>query len=196
MKHIYLIRHGNYSNPKNILPGRLPVPLSKIGIEQAGKLAKYFKSKDIEKIYSSAVERCKQTSEIISEGNIPIEYDKRLLELHSAYQGFQFESVYDIDWKEFYKHRPYLGGENYMDVRSRALNFWEELIMKDFHRVIICTHGDSLHGIYQTLIDQEYLDDLSEAPDDYQKEASIREIVVSKTGEVDIKPMILNEQLK
>lgn len=95
MTKLYLVRHCQYANPKGILPGRLPVELSEEGLREAVRLRLFFKDKHINKIYSSAVRRCQQTSEQISSGAIPIEYDQRLLETFSAYQGFWVE-----DWKD------------------------------------------------------------------------------------------------
>ena len=85
---IYLLRHCEYEAIPPILPGRLPVQLSLRGIERAKRLSRFFKSKNIKKLYSSAVLRCKQTAEIISDGIIPVTYDKDLLETLSAYQGY------------------------------------------------------------------------------------------------------------
>ena len=85
---IYLVRHCEYENPRGILPGRLPLELSSTGLKQAHAMKEFFLDKQIELIYSSAVVRCKQTSQIISDNKIPINYDKRLLEIFSAYQGY------------------------------------------------------------------------------------------------------------
>jgi hypothetical protein len=121
MKHIYLIRHGEYANPRNILPGRLPVPLSDKGNKQVKKLAVFFQDKDIEKIYSSAVLRCKQTSEIVSGGKIPIKFDKRLLETHSAYQGYWFKQGLKLDWKHFFDNVMELGGNYMKDITANQI---------------------------------------------------------------------------
>ena len=67
---IYLLRHCEYVNPNNIMPGRLPVELSEEGLNQAKRLRKYFMDKDIGMIYSSAVRRCKQTAEIEWQGKL------------------------------------------------------------------------------------------------------------------------------
>ena len=91
-KSIYLLRHCDYDNPKKILPGRLPVPLSSKGIEQANLLKEYFADKSIANIYSSAVERCKQTAQIIADNKIPIIPDKRILETLSAYRAYWGEN--------------------------------------------------------------------------------------------------------
>ena len=65
---IIFLRHGQAeNNVKRILAGRTDgVPLTKTGIEQAGRIAKYLKPLDISAIYSSPIERASHTAEIIA----------------------------------------------------------------------------------------------------------------------------------
>lgn len=179
MKKIYLLRHCEYSNPRNILVGRLPVELSQDGIEKAEKLADYFVDKKIEKIYSSAVRRCQQTSEIVSKGNIPIEFDQRLLEVLSAYQGFWPSENGEMDWSHFYRHRQELGGESWEDISNRVLNFFNEVVLKEEGNIIICSHGDPLFVLFLQLIGEcEDLSDLRLYGEEetYTPKGSFREI--------------------
>jgi broad specificity phosphatase PhoE len=141
-----------YDNPRSIYPGRLPVQLSEEGMEQAERLRKYFADKDIQKIYSSAVLRCKQTSETIADKKIPIQFDKRLLETFSAYQGFWGADFGTPEgWDEFYAHQAELGGEVYEDVQKRILDFFHDVIQGPEERLIICSHGDPLQFLYLAL---------------------------------------------
>src|SRR3989344_1533402 len=134
----YLVRHASYTEKHNLLPGRLPVELSEEGIKEAEKLQNYFEGKIIEKIYSSEVLRCKQTSEIISNGKIPIEYDKRLLEALGAYQGF-----WDPDaWDQFWGNRHKLGGESRKNVSDRAIDFFKNTNFEEGKNYIISSHMD------------------------------------------------------
>jgi broad specificity phosphatase PhoE len=144
---IYLLRHCDYDNPRNILPGRLPVALSASGTRQAQTLQAHFADKQITKIYSSAVLRCKQTAEIVSGGTIPIVYDPRLLEIFSAYQGYWGQN-WDGTGFHFLSHRNELGGENFADVKARMADFWDELRQKEDGNIIICSHGDPLQILY------------------------------------------------
>lgn len=125
------------------MPGRLPVELSQAGIKQAKLLQEEFAHKNIEKIYSSAVLRCKQTAEIIANGKIPVEHDPRLLETHSAYQGFWVENPH-TDWNDFFSHKDELGGEGLADIQKRMADFWESVIKNSTENSIVCSHGDPL----------------------------------------------------
>lgn len=143
---IYLLRHCEYDNPRHILPGRLPVELSEIGGKQAEKLRDFFAEKNIIKIFSSPVLRCKQTAEIIANGKIPIEFDRHLAEVITAYQGYWVEN-YDL----YYTMREALGGELNIDVQNRIVDFWKNTKFESGKNYLICSHGDPLYFLYQYL---------------------------------------------
>jgi broad specificity phosphatase PhoE len=143
---VYLLRHAEYDNPRHILPGRLPVELSKKGLAQVKKLHDYFVDKKITKIFSSAVLRCRQTSEIISSKKIPIEFDKRLVEVLCAYQGYWVENS-----NLYYWMRESLGGELNIDVQNRMVDFWKSANFEDGKNYIVSSHGDGLYFLHQYL---------------------------------------------
>jgi len=62
---IYLVRHGGVENPKNIIYGYLPLPLSKEGEREAKKAGLFLKKKNIAVIFSSPQRRTQQTAKII-----------------------------------------------------------------------------------------------------------------------------------
>lgn len=155
---IYLLRHCHYDNPKNILPGRLPVSLSEKGVGQANRLAEYFADKNIKAIYSSAVERCKQTAKIISQSKIPVVFDKRILETFSAYQGYWGDNLHEEGY-HFFSHIPELGGENLKDIETRVSSFWNEILPQITGNVIICSHGDPLQVLYSHIHSLPIVDD-------------------------------------
>lgn len=149
MPTVYLLRHCEYDNPRNILPGRLPVELSVRGLQQAEKLRYIFADKNISHIYSSAVKRCLQTAQSIADGKIPITFDQRILETLSAYQGYWDENRHDNGY-HFFSHKSELGGESLTDLRQRMASFWDELVprLQPDENIIICSHGDPLQVLY------------------------------------------------
>jgi len=62
---IFLVRHGEVVNHKNIIYGYLPVPLSAKGKAQARKVGFFLKKKNIGAIFASPQRRCQQTAKII-----------------------------------------------------------------------------------------------------------------------------------
>lgn len=193
---LYLVRHGDYANPLGIIPGRLPVELSEKGQEQIQRLRRFFKDQNIAKIYSSAVLRCKQTAEIISNNEIPIEYDKRLLETLSSFQGY-----WEIDWMKFFNMRAELGGESNKEIQARMIDFFNSMTMLDGNSYIICSHGDPLYFLYQHLANLPLLSDevhekIPIAPDDYVQKGEVRPIVLDNHKNVlEIMPIIKQEKI-
>lgn len=148
----YLLRHCQYVNPRNIIVGRLPVVLSPDGEVEAVRLRDYFADKQIERIYSSAVERCKQTATTVANGKLDLIYDQRILEGFTAYQGYEIGP--QQLWTDFYGHRNELGGENIPDIQNRMVDFWHSL--NDIaENLIICSHGDPLYALYSYLTHSE-----------------------------------------
>ncbi|NCO12420.1 MAG: hypothetical protein COZ34_01730 [Candidatus Pacebacteria bacterium CG_4_10_14_3_um_filter_34_15] len=187
MKTFYLVRHAQYANPLNILAGRLPVELSEAGIKEAKKLAIFFEDKKIDKIYASPVLRCKQTSEIISSKKTPVEYDLRIAETLSAFQGY-----WKMDWDYFFTHAEELGGESPLDISNRVSNFWNEVKNTSHDNIIICSHGDPLYLLYAKLagIPLPTIREIYKIPEDqYQPKASIRTITL-KNNDTLIGPII------
>lgn len=187
MKTIYLIRHCEYSNPRNILVGRLPVVLSERGKQHAQRLAKYFLDKKIDLIWSSKVKRCEQTSKIISAGKINIEFDKRILETFSAYQGF-WQKTKELNWSHSFGHQSELGGETFPDIQKRIIAFWQDLLVRSEKNIIICSHGDPLYVLGSYLANQKLPDDPNLKDKEYPAKGSIRKVVVD--GGVKIFPLV------
>lgn len=157
MPTIYLLRHCDYDNPRQILPGRLPVELSVAGQKKAKELQEFFAKERISRIYSSAVLRCRQTAEIIANGQIPVVFDQRLLETLSAYQGYWIRE----SWQNFFAHNGELGGEGILDIQKRMVDFYQDLLpqLQKDERVIICSHGDPLQTLYAHLHNLELSED-------------------------------------
>ena len=81
---IIFLRHGQAeNNTKRILAGRTEgVPLTKTGVEQAERIAKYLKHMDVSAIYSSPIERASNTAKIVADYNsLNYDLDDRLIEI-------------------------------------------------------------------------------------------------------------------
>jgi broad specificity phosphatase PhoE len=80
---LHLVRHCDVRNPDGVLYGHLPdFPLSDKGVTQAHALGRYFAGTNVRQIYSSPLERARQTSEIIASylDGVPITYTDDLIE--------------------------------------------------------------------------------------------------------------------
>ena len=78
MAKLYLVRHGetDYNNTMRF-QGQTDIPLNQTGVEQAEKLAAFFKDIPLDAVYSSSLQRAGKTAEIIAEakGLEPVSLD-------------------------------------------------------------------------------------------------------------------------
>lgn len=150
MTTIYFVRHGEYKNPDNIVPWRLPhFPLSDKGKEDINKDAEYFKNRNIEIIYSSPVLRAKQSAKILAKKlNKKIIISSLISEVRTPLQNKH------ISYKEFNKKRtyPYLDeyhlknrGENFDDIFRRVNKLVQKTLkLHKGKNIIFVSHGDPI----------------------------------------------------
>ncbi|WP_214327288.1 histidine phosphatase family protein [Nonomuraea sediminis] len=86
---VHLLRHGEVHNPAGVLYGRLPgYHLSETGKLMAETVAKAVADRDIVALYSSPLERARETAAPIATTlNLEIQPDERLVEADNMLQG-------------------------------------------------------------------------------------------------------------
>ena len=99
---ILVTRHGQTDwNVEKRIQGRTDIELNKKGIEQAYKTKENLKNEKIDLIICSPLKRAKQTADIVNiDRNIPIIYDKRLLEI--CYDENEGRLHNDFDYAGFW----------------------------------------------------------------------------------------------
>lgn len=127
--------------------------------------------------------RAKQTAEIISASRIPIQYDGRLLETLTVFQGFPKD-----EWNKYGGFHEGLGGETPLEIQKRIVNFFEKNNWENGHEYIVVSHGDPSYFLYkylkkQPIEEKEYTQNLGKYgtfshESEYQKKGSIR--IISK----------------
>jgi len=148
IKTIYLIRHGETeANRLGIFRGRLDIPLSQVGVEQAGALAGYFKDLGIEKVFSSPLSRALETARIAFAGKTPqIEELINNIDL-GDWSGKEKGLIKEKEgeaWEKWMKCPEKMafpgGGETLVQVYRRAEKFLDTLIEDDSVRIAAVTH--------------------------------------------------------
>ena len=148
---IYIIRHAqSVGNKMGIDESqKLDFGLSAEGISQAKKLAKRFKGKKIEVIYSSDLKRAYETALRISKiTKLKIIKDHRLRELDSG--DLNLKNVKN-EFRKLYKKEQEKGineddvrpknRESINDAKRRAKSFLDMIISKHNGNIIIVSHG-------------------------------------------------------
>ena len=152
---IIFLRHAQAeNNTKRILAGRTEgVPLTKTGIEQAERIAKYLASIDISAIYSSPIERAKHTAEIVAKHNsLNYELDSRLTELDMGKFTCQpYEEIfakYGNVFLKYYENDPAIAEheiETFPQVKKRILDMVNYVVKKHKNEnVLLVTHMDPI----------------------------------------------------
>jgi len=162
----FILRHGEaLSNTKNInsgFPEKEPNPLTQRGKEQIRALLPTLESKKIDLIFASDLLRTKMTAEIVGKFlGIAPKYDKRLREL--GYGEFNGKSIQES--RDFYNpdrklsvgeviklkfEKPLPGGETYLEVKERILEFIKELNQKYQNKNILIVSHEAVLTMLET----------------------------------------------
>ena len=155
---IIFLRHAQAeNNTKRILAGRTEgVPLTKTGIEQAERIAKYLAPIDISAIYSSPIERAKHTAEIVAKNcSLDVVLDERLTEINMGkFTRMNYDDMfakYGNIFLKFYENDPVISEhkvETFPDVQKRVLDMVDHVLKKhNNENVILVTHMDPIKSI-------------------------------------------------
>ncbi len=152
---IIFLRHAQAeNNTKRILAGRTDgVPLTKEGLEQSERIAKYLKPLNISAIYSSPIERAKHTAEIVAKHNsLNYELDSRLTELDMGkFTCKPYEEIfakYGNIFLKYYENDPAITEheiETFPQVKKRIIDMVKYVVKKHKNEnVLLVTHMDPI----------------------------------------------------
>jgi broad specificity phosphatase PhoE len=156
---LYLVRHCDVRNPDGVLYGHLPnFPLSDKGVHQAHALGRYFAKTTVRQIYSSPLERARQTAEIIASylDSVPITYTEDLVETRF---GFYLQGIppKQVPWRRplWLVHMAWPGllrnDETVAGLAARLRRPLMSLLADHPGEGGICvSHGDPIQGFWVT----------------------------------------------
>lgn len=156
---IYLLRHGEYANPKAIAPYRLPgFYLSAKGVADVEAMARKLADVPISAVFTSPMERTQQTAKILAapHGLTP-EVDDRLLEVRSPLEGktvAEVESLGGWNWSVYDTAWHGQGdGETLQEIYERVIAVFDEkrAVFAGKH-IILVTHGDPVMLVAATCL--------------------------------------------
>ena len=163
MGSIIFLRHGQaINNTERILAGRTPgIPLTEKGLDQAQKAAKFLEDMNISAIYSSPIERAKNTAEIVGNHNsVDVRIDDRLIELDMGkFTGMPYEQIFSSHgnvFMKFYKGEleiAHNGVETFADVKKRVLSLVDHVLESHPNEnVVLVTHMDPIKAMLSTVM--------------------------------------------
>lgn len=154
MKELLLIRHGETDHNRELrITGFSDIPLNSAGISQAQKLKEKFMSEGITAIYSSDLQRCVETSEIISGGIKPVTTPK-LREMNfgifETLTGDEAKASYPDEynfWMNDILNYRIPAGESNSDMIERVLSFFSELLSGSAERAAVISHSGCIRTV-------------------------------------------------
>jgi len=160
---IIFLRHGQAkNNTERVLAGRTPgVPLTEEGVDQSEKAAKFLEDMNISAIYSSPIERAKNTAEIVGKHNsIDVKIDDRLIEIDMGkFTGRPYDEIFSSHGNVFMKFYngeleiAHNGVETFVQVKKRILGMVDHVIENHpDENVVLVTHMDPIKAMLSTII--------------------------------------------
>ncbi len=138
MRTLYIIRHGEVAFPdmRKRCIGRTDLPLSEEGRRHGEKLRAYFLEHPIEAVYTSPLQRAKETANILADGRIPCREKEGLTEL---YMG-EWENLPLAEIKKELETEP-VAGEKRSDGVKRFSACIEEIMGETAGDVAVVAHA-------------------------------------------------------
>lgn len=143
---IYLLRHGK-TLQSGTYTGRTDVALSDEGRQQITTLSPFLQSIKFDTCFCSPLIRCVQTWNLLDVDSDPL-FDESLKEIDFGFwEGLSFEQIQrDFSnelaaWGREGEDFCFPGGEMIRAFNSRVTRWLDNLLTKDFNRVLIVAHG-------------------------------------------------------
>lgn len=150
---IYLIRHGmTIANKSKRYVGRTDLPVIEEGFEEIKSYISKNIYPDVDKIYSSPMQRCRQTTELIFPGKEYEIVDDFIEMDFGLFENLTYDEIVEKygDSTEAFVNFDFPQGENMEDFTKRCNRAFTKILDKNTNCVIVC-HGGvimSLMAIY------------------------------------------------
>lgn len=145
---IYLMRHGQVHNPKDILYGRLPrFHLSQEGERKVSMQALRLKMEKLDAIYCSPLFRTRQTAGIIAKVvGIKPKISSLITEVRLIIQGMPLSVFRKTIQPDIYdKKYTDKGQEGAEEIITRMRKFMKMILKKhEGQRILVISHGDPI----------------------------------------------------
>ena len=154
MTTFFLIRHAACGGLGQKLWGRTPgICLNEKGEMQAQRLAERFRNIKLDAIYSSPLERARQTADVVAQNTkLDVRTSAAANEINfGEWTGKTFDELSsDEQWRRFNSHRSMTmvpGGESFLEVQNRIVKEIEELAAQygKAHLAIV-SHADVIRA--------------------------------------------------
>ena len=166
---LLLARHGETDwNVKSWIQGSTDIPLNDRGKEQANQLAEriLLSESPISAIYTSGLERARQTAAIVSYlTSVPYKVESGLEEFNlGSWEGKtwrQVRKMYTREYEGWHNNRRYTripGGESYQDLLDRLVPALKRIADRERSDVLVVTHSACIMTLFSYIYDTPFED--------------------------------------
>ena len=153
MRKVYVVRHGQIAQEyTDRCISRTDILLDAVGREQAESLAEWFLAHPVSAVYTSHLQRCRDTAEIMADGKM-VCIQPELAEITvGAWEGFSFEEIQKKWPKEYAARGEHIGtiappgGESFREGGERMQRVMQKLLSDTQGDLVVVTHGGILRG--------------------------------------------------
>ncbi len=154
---LYLVRHTKVNLPSGVCYGQSDIGLADTFMDEKNTIIHRLQGLKFDKIYSSPLKRCVLLAQSLSNNQLEVFYDKRLMELNFGdWECKTWDEIEKTDyakkWFEDFISVPCPRGESYQDLLSRV-NFFLDDLKKDktvSNPLIIC-HSGTIRAFYSII---------------------------------------------
>ena len=142
IRKVYLVRHGavEFQGGIHRCIGRTDVPLGEGGRAQAEHLAKYFAAHSVTRIFTSPLERCRETAQILSHGRYPVEIEAGLREVDMGeWENLPLQELKEMRGKKLESEPVY--GEHRENALRRFREATDEILGKSEGDIVCVAHA-------------------------------------------------------
>ena len=168
MTRCYLVRHAQTAwNGENRIQGHSDIPLSPLGEQQAQHLARWFASRHVRGIFTSALQRSRQTAQAIAAGNghgVSPVVEPHLAEIHlGTWEGLtpvevdaRFANAYQ-QWRVRPSSVVIPGGEPLAAFRERVRQALARVLEGAGEgEYVVVSHGGVIAALLADLLSADY----------------------------------------
>lgn len=156
---LLMMRHGETEwNAQGRIQGHIDTPLSARGHRQARDLERCLQGEELAAVYASDLARARDTAQPLAlAARLAVRPDERLRERRfGLFEGHTYAEA-QANWPSEYARwslrepgHAVPGGESYLEVRARVLEFLEEIVARhEGQGVAVMTHGGVLDIVYR-----------------------------------------------
>ena len=148
---VYLIRHTTPQVEKGVIYGQLDLDVGGDFQEESDQIIQQLPS-HFDACYSSPLQRCAKLAFKLCPSFF---VDERLVEYNFGdWEGQTWDNIDQRQlnqWMENYASIAPPNGETALEMRTRLIEFWNELIAKPYSSVAIITHAGAIRMLYTIL---------------------------------------------